>query len=595
MVINGQAVVNGQGAVSSGRKINGNGVAVSAGTTLLDNISWWFYLNEVSDGSGAVVRVDAVAGESLTDNNTIASTTDGSDTVANIVRANSEWFSHANGAKWQAGNNEFTFVGWIKPTTLNVNAGYISKTNEFVFAQSTTDPIFYFYDGAGTIRAQVAAAVGLTNLSTGAWYPFRLGYDKTRTRAFWQIGTGGLYYEKDTSGTPGTNTNQMFIGAFITQYYNGLAKHFAKYDRLLTWGEWVQFCSGVVYPFTGVPAPSTAPRWDIATEGRANLTNFSASVTGGYSKIILIGDSWMDLDDIPARFRTSLQTEYGDGGIGYWTFCNTLGNQDARVTSVSRTGTWTETSNTGHGIEASHVTATAAASLSFTGTFDSITIHYRQVSGGGSFRYRVDAGSWTTVDTNGATAYGTSTINGLAGASHAVNVEWVSGTVVVFGAYMTSGSTGIVVNRCGHTGMTTVDLAAVNGANWTAAAASFDPDLAIITLGTNDQSINVTPATYTSNMATIISRLPASCDVVIAMPADTIRKWLASGATTYSIYDYAEAMYAAGGWDAFHNPDDFGSYGYSLNMSWWLDSLHLNATGSNRFADLIIAAFLTGW
>lgn len=242
-----------------------------------------------------------------------------------------------------------------------------------------------------------------------------------------------------------------------------------------------------------------------------------------------------------------------------------------------------------------HVTATAAASINFTGTFDSLTIHYRQVAGGGSFRYRVDAGSWTTVDTNGATAYGTSTISGLADASHAVNVEWVSGTVVVFGAYMTSGSTGIVVNRCGHTGMTTVDLAAVNGANWTAAAAAFGPDLAIITLGTNDQTGNVTPATYVSNMATIIGRLPAGCDVIVAMPADTIRKWLAAGATTYSIYNYAEAMYAAGGWDAFHNPDDFGSYGYSLNMAYWLDSLHLNATGSNRFADLIITAFLTGW
>ena len=570
-------------------------VSQGGATTLLQGLSWWFDFDEPSDGSGSVARLDSVAGESLTDNNTIASATDGSDTVASIVRANSEYFSHANGAKWQAGNNEFTFVGWLKPTTLNVNAGYVAKTNEFVFNQSGTDPNFILYNGSGTIRAQVAAGAGLTNLATGAWYPFRFGYDKTRTRAFWQIGTGGLYYEKDTTGAPGTNTNAMFIGAFITQYYNGLAKNFAKYDRLLTWGEWVQFCSGVVYPFAGVPAPSTDPRWALATEGRANLTNFSASVTGGYSKIILVGDSWMDLDDIPARFRSSLQTTYGDGGGGYWTFCNSLGNQDARVTSVSRTGTWTETSNTGHGIEASHVTATAAAAINFTGTFDAITIHYRQVSGGGDFRYRVDAGGWTTVNTAGATAYGTSTISGLANSSHAVNVEWVSGTVVVFGAYMTSGSTGIVVNRCGHTGMTTGNLAGVDGTNWTAAATSLDPDLAIITLGTNDQTTNVTPATYISNMATIIGRLPAGCDVVVAMPADTIRRWSASGATTYSIYDYAEAMYAAGGWDAFHNPDDFGSYGYSLNMAYWLDSFHLNATGSNRFADLVVAAFLTGW
>lgn len=566
------------------------------GTTLINGISWWFKLNESSDGSGAVARIDAIAGESLTDNNTVASTTDGSDTVANIVRANSEYFSHANGAKWQAGNNEFTFIGWIKPATLNVNAGYISKTNEFIFNQSSGgNPNFYIYNGVSTVLAQVQSFAGITTFVAGNWYAFRCGYDKTRGRAFWQVGKDTLYHEKDATGTPGSNTNAMLIGAFITQYYNGLAKHFAKYDRLLTWGEWEQFCDGAVYPFTGTPAPSTDPRWAIATEGRANLTNFSASVTGGYSKIILIGDSWIDLDDIPARFRSELQTEYGDGGIGYWTFCNTLGNQDARVTSVSRTGTWTETGNTGYGIDASHVSATAAASINFTATFDSISIHYRQVSGGGSFRYRVDAGSWTTVDTNGATAYGTSTTSGLSDASHTVNVEWVSGTCVLFGAYMTSGSAGIVVSRCGHAGMTTGHLSGVDGANWTAAAAAFDPDLAIITLGTNDQTGNVTPETYVSNMATIIGRLPAGCDVIIAMPADTARKWLASGATTYSIYDYAEAMYAAGGWDAFHNPDDFGGYGYSGNMSWWLDSLHLNATGSNRFADLVIDAFLAGW
>ena len=109
----------------------------ASGTTLINGLSWWFDFDEVSNGSGAVSRLDSVAGESLADNNTVASTTDGSDTVANIVRANSEYFSHADGAKWRGGNTSFTLIGWIKPTSIDVNAGYVSKNNEFILNQSS--------------------------------------------------------------------------------------------------------------------------------------------------------------------------------------------------------------------------------------------------------------------------------------------------------------------------------------------------------------------------------------------------------------------------------------------------------------------------
>lgn len=570
----------------------GGGVATPS--SLLNGLVFWFPLNEVSDGSVPVSRLDLVSGESLADNGTVASETIDNETAAKFVTADSTYLSHADGAKWRFGNNTFTIVGRVRFTSHLTNRGVVTKGAEFVFRNVSDGPHLTLWNGTSSLVTLEYAGLW-TTLDT--WIPFRAGFDKVQSRVFMQLGQG-VYFEKDVVGTPGSNSNTFQIGSFVqSQFHNGHIRNVGKYDRLLTYGEWYQLSTtspAPNHPFSGLGTPPVAPTYTATTQGRTSLTNFEAATLAGYSKILVVGDSWTERADFPARLRSVLQSEYGNGGIGYYSFLDSSDNTDARITSVSQTGTWTQVSSTGFGIDISHVSISNTATLNWNGTFDKIVFHFRQVSGGGVFKYQIDGGGYTTVDTNGATAYQTTIVTGLTNTSHTVNVEWVSGTVILFGAEMTSGTTGIVVYKCGHGGSTTTQYKDADQANFEAAVLAFDPDLCIILLGTNDQSQNTIPATYAANIATIAARLPATCDFLMVPSADAARNIMVG--LTYSLYQYAEAIYLAGGWDAFFNaPNDFGQWGYTINKSYWESNIHLSQTGANALADMIITEFLTGW
>lgn len=580
----------------AGLLAGGGGAAPS---TLLDNLAWWFDFDEVSDGSVPVSRVDSLSADELTDNNTVASETVDSELAAKFVTTDSTMLTHADGAKWRFGNNTFTVVGRVQFVSHSNNRGVITKGNEFVFYNVSASPRILLYSSAPAIIGDLSGGVNEWT-TAGQWYAFRCGFDKVQGRVFLQLGNG-IYWEKDVTGTPASSTAALQVGAFLTaNYLDGYVRNLAKYDRLLTYPEWYQLSTvapAPTYPFAGLAAGPAAPTYTATTQGRASLTNFETAIGAGYAKILLIGDSWMERPDIPARLRAILQTEYGDGGIGYYSFLDSSDSTDTRISSVSQTGTWTQVGATGYGIDISHVSITNTATLNWTATFDRIVLHFRQVSGGGTFKYQIDGGGYTNVDTDGATAYQTVVITGLANSAHTVNVEWVSGAVILFGAEMTSGATGVVVYKCGHTGARADQWADVDGTNWTAAAAAFDPDLCLITLGTNDQSLSVTPAAYSADLQTLFARLPATCDILMAPSADGGRKITVP--YPYDLYEYAEAIYLAGGWDAFFDgPGDFGPYGYTFKKatSWWESNIHLSVTaGGYAWADLIIAAFLTGW
>lgn len=176
--------------------------------------------------------------------------------------------------------------------------------------------------------------------------------------------------------------------------------------------------------------------------------------------------------------QAQLQAKYGNGGTG---FLNTF--------YAAKTGTWDAINDMG--FAGTGARATAAATLSWTdirGT--TVRIYHRNTGLTGSFRWRIDGGSFTTVTppTGFGVEPGVVEITGLPDTPHTVDVEWVSGTIVIHGVYAHR-NTGIVLNRLGQGGR----------------AASHFSNIILnrITIGTTNASATITSATpgvFTSSM-----------------------------------------------------------------------------------------------
>lgn len=114
----------------------------------------------------------------------------------------------------------------------------------------------------------------------------------------------------------------------------------------------------------------------------------------------------------------------------------------------------------GMGMGGSQLTATAPAALHFPnmrGT--SIRLFHRNASITGSFRWRVDGGSWTTVTppTDFSQDPGAVVVGSLSDTAHTFDVEWLSGTVSIFGIEATR-ATGVVMYNFSQSGRAAVDF-----------------------------------------------------------------------------------------------------------------------------------------
>ena len=575
--------------------------------TLLEDIVAYWKLDEVSNGSVPVSRLDSGEnGLNLTDNNTTPSATGLISNGADLEKANTEYLSLAHNAFIAGGPGvSWTMCGWYKPESLTANDSMFAKTGRWAVQVSTNNaPSLYTYGSPDVSlgTTQAAGAIPPERMSAGVWSFLVFGYDASVGRAFLQV-NNGIKYEKavtpvaDASGT-------FYLGQFLGTYADGILDEVGRWSRVLTPSETLTLYNegvGMTYPFTGTKR--TATTYVGPTGGSSRLTKLQTAIDAGYSKIGCFGDSWMEGGStgmtngpLPNGIRTLAQTEYGDAGIGFLKFQRVITDPDPRVTLYATTGTWsTNNTYTGHGPDLVEVTATAAATIDFTATFDRIEIHYRQYTTGGSFQFRVDGGSWQVVNTAGAEAYGKSAITGLSNVSHTVEIDYVSGTVVLFGAEMTSGATGCLVYRIGTSGMASTHPA--NNAYWTDALTALDLDCVIILLGTNDITVNVTPAQYAANLLAAVAKVPSSCDVIIMPSPDEARDKRFTATILYNMMAYNQeaynALYSAGRVAWFSSVDDFGSYGLNQPRAYW-GTNHLSTAGYNYLYPLVYNAMLAG-
>jgi lysophospholipase L1-like esterase len=309
-----------------------------------------------------------------------------------------------------------------------------------------------------------------------------------------------------------------------------------------------------------------------------------------------IGDSWASQANITAPLTAFLQNLFGNAGPGY------ISANDATVTptGIVRTvlGTWAHGSGvTASGASMTDMTSTdvaTPATIQIVATATDFVVHYLKQPNGGSFTWKIDGGAPTTIATaNASILASTVTIGGLSNASHTllltVTVAGAAG-VTIDGVDCRIAVAGVRVHNLGFTGTSTTEWAGVTAAPWQGALLALAPNVVGIMLGVNDLAANLTPAAYTANLTTIITRVRAvlpTCDILLAIPSDI------GISGTYTMADYAQAMQAlawANGYGFVNSYKWLGPYATANTRGLYSNTTHVNAAGGYVLAELLALA-----
>ena len=245
---------------------------------------------------------------------------------------------------------------------------------------------------------------------------------------------------------------------------------------------------------------------------------------------------------------------------------------------VTVTGTPTVDYGPGFNLAAYDISAGGGCTLTYSLVGDNAVIAYLQQSGGGTFHYKVDSGSYTPVNTNGTYADGTAVFVSLGSAgSHTLTIAWVSGGATVIDAVIEFDGDlngGVQVYNCGLSGSTTSSW---TYSTWTAFEGA-SVGVVVLELGGNDQGSNVAPATTKANLTTIISSMRTALGaampaVLLAAPA----QYLPSA--TYPWSQYVAGMYAIAAADPYTDVLDLTLRMPAIGSGYAPNTLYNSSTG----------------
>lgn len=305
---------------------------------------------------------------------------------------------------------------------------------------------------------------------------------------------------------------------------------------------------------------------------RALLT---ARAAGTSTRCVLAfaGDSWVHGDAYWLRqFAKTLQTKYGNGGIGWvgfqW-FGTTSGtwvdggSQPTGASGCARgdlvappvfSGAWSSDNGASPGGTPSPSigwaeTSAANAYVRFTmpAGHSAADLYYVGTTAGGTVEYSWDGGSnWqTAIDISGANGVPAKVaLSNVPGTAATLRLRRASGTIRIVGVNLISTADGVVVHKIAASGSNTVMWSSVDLEVWAAQVDSLGPDMLACILGTNDQSGSLAAATFGANVASIMG-------AIAAQNADIERLWIGpaentrENAVTMAAYNAAAKAVAA--------------------------------------------------
>jgi lysophospholipase L1-like esterase len=343
------------------------------------------------------------------------------------------------------------------------------------------------------------------------------------------------------------------------------------------------------------------PNWNTALGLRAAGTRNAKLVCVGDSTTMGIGaDGSNHANGANLGWPAQLAQMVSNSGYGSWFGDHnvelggtlTLAQFDTRVSI----GSWVSTGNGTQTMGGPMMRATSASGgpLAFTprnyvDTFDVYTFTNNVAA---SLSIQIDAGSATTLSQNSANSLVKTTLTTTLG-SHALNVNWISGTPFLVGVYgynsaakeisiINAGISGGVVGTTTGTGWTSQ-----SGNPWAPLAVleAVAPDLTIINLNINDCNAGTAQSTYVAALQSIITAAKVSGDVIITSANPTTTS--ASLGTQATYVGYVSALATT---NAIPFIDIFNLWGGVNQSQWMFNGLHPNFSGYTQIAGYILKA-----
>lgn len=353
------------------------------------------------------------------------------------------------------------------------------------------------------------------------------------------------------------------------------------------------------------PAPPADPK---ITDGnrllsyQAQRAKIMSSTANSLIKHMIIGDSWA-ARNIMSIYLAALYAgdSISPSGNGYISMdavgpYGSVGDtSQLRGAVLTYNADWTLNdasggSATGRNALDGNVITTSTATATFSlDTFygETFYLYYRQK--GGSFRWRIDGGSWTTVTTNTGNARTTLTVSGLSAVgTHLFEIDTTVnsglGQVWIEGAYATSPTvSGVEISKAGNGGSTSTQWAQ---STWLASQAYYmnliQPHVVWIVLNTNDQRLSLLPSDSNTSMESIVTNiattLPYSQIVIVGPPEN------GAGTGTYPMSAYNaidNVLYKKYAYVEYARFDQLWSTYAVMNGQYGLfnDTFHLNGPG----------------
>jgi lysophospholipase L1-like esterase len=366
-----------------------------------------------------------------------------------------------------------------------------------------------------------------------------------------------------------------------------------------------------------IDGPDTAcKRWAMDAFYKA-VRDEGAGKLGRAMRVSWYGDSVIATDAIPARLRSRLQGELGDGGPGFvyvvepHRFCShetvTRAHEGAWMTHAVSTQ---QTADGLYGAGGSSTEATGGASATFklhAGKASKIELYYLAQPKGGTAIVKADGAEVLRAETTGDAKVAAGASAQVTGGAAKFAIE-TKGRVRLFGIGLENDS-GAVVDNLGIVSVNVKNFAHRNEDNFAAELAHRGADLVMIMIGANEAQWlgphDTAMKEYQGQYEKIVNmvrkaRPEATCLVIsptdqaeakdggyVSRPVMPVlveaqrRAARAAGCAFFSTYDWMGGRGSAAKW---FKRGFVGS-----------DFIHLSRKGANKFSDAVFDALMAGY
>ncbi|WP_275790576.1 SGNH/GDSL hydrolase family protein [Pararhizobium gei] len=311
-------------------------------------------------------------------------------------------------------------------------------------------------------------------------------------------------------------------------------------------------------------------------------------------RIALMGDSWSDLRTIPNALRDLMTGTIGLAGHG-WQDVEGI-TQIGGVTFAKNGWTFVDaTTNVpiwpnGVGIDGKLITATSTTATISIGNLVATEVRIYSFAHGGTWRYQVDGGAWTTVNEASDGALRVTTISGLVNNAHALAIDTTgnTGTVSIGGFYSTGSGAGAEILKAGNASIDGSQMLTYLG-QIGPQLADLAPDVLICILGTNDSHRPLSPPDVFIEAIAALAAAARSAvsDIGLIMIAPSLSSPIGLITPIEEYSDALDTWCAANDVEFLSLTRQMGTWAETQPLGMWNDLAHHSAVGARAITDII--------